>query len=495
MGPGGVGALSGLLAALALPPFHLWPLAFLALVPLVRVLGREDTTPARAVGMGLAFGAAFYLPLTHWMPATLHGLIPAGALVGFLGMGILVGIAGLQVRLVHWLLQEGRAAPVLAVPGVWVTAEFLVARAGPVAFPWTPLGLSLASVPPLAAPAELGGVAALTLWITAVNGWVGGARKGGEATGGGPLMWTVVLLLLLAVPAGWGVYRVGSLERSETAPVELVALDLDRETLLDPERRDLAAGRALERAMAGARGAAGAAPVVSLLPEAPFAAFWEEGAEARFRGFATDRGVPLMAGTRFRVRGRPRNGVILLGARGREVARHGKVRLVPAAEWPELAPGPDRGALEVAGLRIGTLICFEMGFGSRARALVRDGAHLLSNPTLDAWLRPVIRGEAGSAWSPAHAQHRAHLVLRAVETRRGAVRAPIGGELLVVGPTGGIRELRPIGFQGAVTVTPRTTGVTTWFVRFGDLGGVAGLLILGALVARARMPGTGLVRE
>ena len=483
-----MGALSGLLAALALPPFHLWPLAFLALVPLVRVLGREGTTARRAVGMGLAFGAAFYLPLTHWMPATLHGLIPAGALVGLLGIGILVGIAGLKVRLLHWLLREGRAAPVLAVPGVWVTAEFLVARAGPVAFPWTPLGLSLASVPPLVAPAELGGVAALTLWVTAVNGWVGGGWKGGGETGGRPLVGTVGLLLLLVVPAGWGVYRVGSLDLHDAAPVELVALDLDREALLDPERRDREAGRALERVMGGTRGAAGASSVVTLLPEAPFAASWEEGAGARFRALAREGGVPLMAGARFRVQDRPRNGVILLDARGREVARHGKVRLVPAAEWPELAPGPDRGALEVAGLRVGTLICFEMGFGSRARALVRDGAHLLSNPTLDAWLRPVVRGEAGGAWSPAHAQHRAHLVLRTVETRRGAVRSPIGGELLVVDPTGRIRELRPIGFQGAVTVTPRTTGVTTWFVRFGDLGGVVGLLILGALVARARVP-------
>lgn len=473
MSPAFAGGLSGLLAALALPPFHLWPLVFLALVPLVRALYRAGTSDGDAVRAGLAFGAAFYFPLVHWIPATLHGIIPAGALVGALGVGILVGVAGLQALLLHRLLRHGAAPAVLAVPAVWVTAEFLLARAGPLAFPWTPLGLALTGIPGLAAPAEWGGAAVLTFWIGLVNGGIAGAR----ARAPGRRLRPLAAMAILVLPAAWGVHRADRIHQEEAGPLDLVHLELSREVLVDPGARDREAGAALLR-LAGPGGAP------ALLPEAPFASFWEEGTRDRVADFARSRGTPVVAGARFREEGRDRNGVVLVDARGQEGLRHGKVRLVPAAEWPEMAPGPDRGVIPVDGTALGILICFETGFGSRARALVREGAELLANPTLDGWVRPVFHGPGERVWSAAHAQHRAHLVLRAIETRRGAVRSPVSGDLLVVDPSGTIQHRRMPGGEGVVRARPLTTGIRTGFVRFGDVGGMAGLLLLVGLGLR-----------
>lgn len=591
-GPGVAGAASGSLAALALPPFHLWPLAFVALVPLVRALGRPRTSPAGAVRAGLAFGAAFYLLLAHWLPATLHGLVPGGFLVGAFGLLILVGIAGLQASALHVLLRVRWGVPILALPAVWVTAEALVARAGPVAFPWTPLGLALAPVPALAGPAELGGVSMLTLWICLVNGWIAGgwrtprAREGrgsvparagssagGSSAGGssavggaaarpavrpaiGGAMRGAILLALVALPAGWSVHRAGALPVEALASVDLVQIHLPRDVLLDRELRDGEAAAALERVLRTAPdpllaepdpalvgpdpfgagpdpdlaapdpalaapdpalaapdtvlaapdsplaasdppraapdptlAASGPVRIPLLLPEAPFASSWDEGVSEWMARLARARGAPVAAGTRFREDGRDRNGVIVLDGEGREVARHGKVRLVPAAEWPGTGAGPDRGVLQLGGMDIATLICFEMGFGSRSRALVARGADLLWNPTLDGWLRPAPVRTGSRSWSAPLAQHRSHLVLRAVEARRGAVRSSVSGELLVVDPAGRVREQRPAGAEGVIRAAAETTGIRTWFVRFGDLGAVAGILMLAVVLGRSRWPG------
>jgi apolipoprotein N-acyltransferase len=475
-----------------------------ALVPLVRALGgkgrgeglqgsdgdgaspRTGGSDRDGVVAGLAFGAAFYLLLAHWLPATLHGLIPLGALIGGMGVAILVGIAGLQGVVLRRLLASGRVPALLAVPAVWVTAEFLVARAGPIAFPWTPLGLSLAPVPALAAPAEWGGVAVLTLWIGAVNGGIADLlAKRREARAA---LVTAVAAALLLAPWAWGAWRVATLPEEDAGPLALAQLHIPREVLLDPRARDREAAAALTRLAVP-----GSAPL--LLPESPFAATWEEGAGEWLRDFARARGTPLVAGARFQEEDRERNGVILLDGEGRELLRHGKVRLVPAAEWPGTAAGPDRGVIPLdrhGAPTLGILICFETGFGSRARTLVRGGAELLANPTLDGWVRPVLgrasTGDAspGRVFSAAHAQHRAHLVLRAVETRRGAVRSPVSGELLVVDPSGRIRTIRAPGGEGVVEVRPVTTEMRTGFTRFGDMGGLAGLLLLAGLVPASR---------
>lgn len=488
------GVLSGVLAALALPPFHLWPLAFTALVPVALAMSRRDAQRADAVAAGLAFGALFYGIVLHWIPFTVAGLVPFGAPLGFLTLVVLAGVGGLQAVLLHELLQKG-APPALALPAVWVSAEFLLVNAGPLAFPWTPLGLSFAAAPAWAAGAEWAGVHGLTLWICVVNGAVVAALSAPARVERRRWVWGAVVLTV--VPAVAGIVRDRTLPTSDLPPILLGQMHVARDTLLHPDLRDPSAFEALERIIGaaspdvGGPGSPGAGfpgeAAMLILPEAPFAATWEEGVGDRVREHARGMGLSILIGARTRNGDEGlRNAVFRVDPEGVARRVHAKTRLVPGVERPGFLPGPAGGVVSVGAgeaVRLGLVICFESAFGTEARRLRRSGAELLVNVTNDGWFAPAF----GPVPSVAHAQHRAHLILRAIETRMGAVRSSLGGEALVVGPTGRLLLSRPSGAEGIVSVRPTTSAATTGYVRYGDIGGLAGVLLLAGLVFRTRL--------
>ncbi len=479
----GAGALSGALASLALPPFNLWPLAFGALVPLTLSLTRPRLDYREVVAGGLWFGALFYGVTLHWVPFTVHGLMPLGALIGSLTIVILAAVGGVQAVALHHLVVRRGRAPVLAIPAVWVTTEVILGYAGPLAIPWTPLGLSLAAAPTLAGPAEWVGVRGLTLWIALVNGGMVQAlvSRARRATA----LNAVAATLLALGPAVAGLVRDRGLPMSQLPPVLVGQIQIPREEMLDPDRRDQRAAEALTRLMDSV-GTANAGPLVAVLPEAPFSAAWTAGVEDRTRIFARQLSLPILVGAHTLGAHVPdegearqrRNSVMLVDSDGTTQTVHSKTRIVPGVERPGLVAGPRGGILSIEALHLGFAICFEAAFGRDVRRLRNEGANLLVNPTNDAWLRPALP-VVGSA---ALAQHRAHLILRAVETRMGAVRSSLGGELLAIDPDGRVLAIRPAGGEGIVTVRPSASPLATGYVRYGDVGGLAGLSLLAVLL-------------
>ena len=240
----GSGALSGALAALALPPSGLWPLAFVAVVPLGVYLSAPLRTQGELTRSGLWFAGVFYGLALHWVPFTLHGMMPLGALLGLLFLAVLTLTGGVQSVALGRLLAAGRS-PVLALPAVWAAAEGLLARAGPLAMPWTPLGLSLATEPALATGAEWGGVSMLTLWIGLVNGALVGCFL--EPPGRRRRLRYLLAALLFSGPAFAGALRMRSLPMEDGPPVWVAAFPMVRAELLDPGRRELRAGESLSR--------------------------------------------------------------------------------------------------------------------------------------------------------------------------------------------------------------------------------------------------------
>ena len=484
----GAGALSGAAAALALPPAGLWPLAFVALVPLGVYLSAPVRTRGEQVRAGLWFAGVFYGVVLHWVPFTLNGMMPFGALLGLLALAVLAMTGGLQTLALGRLLAAGHS-PVLTLPAVWVAAEGLLARAGPLAMPWTPLGLSLAGVPALATAAEWGGVSALTLWLALVSGVLVGCYR--EPAPRRRRLGYLLAALLISGPALAGTVRMRSLPMKDGPPLWVAAFAMSRAELLDPARRELRAGESLSRissmlradARGRASGASGEAEARALLlPEAPFVASWGEGTGARILALAEEVGVPVVAGTLVRTGsasgpGAPplRNGVMFVGTDGSAALVHGKVRLVPGVESAGLAAGPRGGVLRLAGgLSVGFVLCFESAFGRDARELRRAGADVLVNPSNEGWFAPGLP----LLGSGAQAQHRAHLVLRAVETRMAALRPSLGGELLALGPDGRVHARRGPGADALERIVPSTSPVTTLYVRYGDLGGLVALVLL-----------------
>lgn len=144
-------------------------------------------------------------------------------------------------------------------------------------------------------------------------------------------------------------------------------------------------------------------------------------------------------------------------------------KFVPLVE--DVAPGSDPAPLVLAlrsqAIAVGPLICYEDIFPSLARGSVRAGADALVVLTNNGWF-----GESGAA-----AQHAAHSVLRAVETRRPVLRIGNAGWSGWIDEYGVIRAVltdpeKGIYFRGAraveVSRDSRWVGQQTAYVRLGD---------------------------
>jgi apolipoprotein N-acyltransferase len=116
---------------------------------------------------------------------------------------------------------------------------------------------------------------------------------------------------------------------------------------------------------------------------------------------------------------------------------------------------------------VGPLICYEDVFPELARNSVLAGSDVLAVLTNNGWF-----GEGGAA-----VQHAAHSVLRAVETRRPALRCGNGGWSGWIDEFGAVRstltdESGRIFFRGtrtvAVTRDARWIGRRSFYVLHGD---------------------------
>jgi len=314
------------------------------------------------------------------------------------------------------------------------------------------------------------------LCAAAVIAWTGarGPRVAARALTGA--------LVLALLPVGWGARRAASLgEGAGGASVLALALDVPPEAA--PELRAEAAVAAAERLVPGRRAEAR----VVALPEmavpldadsAPARPFL-----ARLGALAREEGAPVLVGARGTRSARALNSALLVGG---PAFRADKRRLVPGAEsgaalapaWLAPASGYARGegwpVLRLGPLRAGVLICWEVAFASDARRLARAGARSLVVLSNDGWF-----GGAAGPREAGVAQQLAHLTVRAIETRRGAVRSANGGPAAEVSPVGRVRRVEP---PGALLAFLPADPPDTLFLRTGDwVGPLAAAALLLAL--------------
>ncbi len=118
--------------------------------------------------------------------------------------------------------------------------------------------------------------------------------------------------------------------------------------------------------------------------------------------------------------------------------------------------------LEKTTLRVGTLVCFEDVFPSLARDAVKEGASILYVATNSAWY-----GRSSAA-----AQHRAHSILRAIETRRPVLRVGNDGWTGWIDEYGSVKNSLDPWEQSAtvfkITRDRRWVGKETFYVKHGD---------------------------
>lgn len=137
------------------------------------------------------------------------------------------------------------------------------------------------------------------------------------------------------------------------------------------------------------------------------------------------------------------NGVFQVGKDAKITASYFKIHLVPFGEYLPFEsilsklgnvvnevgtfdPGREYRLFDVAGIRFGSLICFEDVFPENAREFAKHGADVLVNYTNDAWYEN----------SSAQYQHLVFSQFRALESRRPLLRATNTGYTAVINAKG-----------------------------------------------------------
>jgi len=515
---------SGGLLAVASAPGPAGPLAFVALVPLLRRLV-AGLAPGAAARAGFVTGLASFGLGYAWLPFAEIGDGPSLAAAYALALPGLASLTALWAGAVALLARRSARLALAAAPGLWVAFEFARAAEWVLSVPWHHLGYALAEVPALAQSASVVGLYGLSFWVAATNaGLVLAPRL--------PRAGRAALVAALAVPLlpGLSMLREGAAPEATTGPtpIRVAAVQpaipyADRHR---PERfhANLRAVLALsERALART----GAPADVVVWPESAWERPVSGGGDAFLAALAHDLGTPIVTGV-WRIpvsrgaagsgaarepgatgasreaasaRGEVadtaawRNAAVLAAPDGTTRAVADKVHPVPVVErapdgaaaralarlglWTgTFAPGapPAPFALRGAGggvIRAGVLVCIDAGYPELARGLRRAGADVVF----------AVANEAGtSVW--AARLHARVTRLRAIENRMPVVRVANGGPSQWIDAQGRVRGELASGAAGAAVHAVAAGAPMPLATRLGDVpAALAAASALAAAVA------------
>ena len=440
-----ISVAGGLALYASFPPVGVWPLAVLG--PALLVIALTGRSLRASFGCGLAFGLALFVPLLSWLAneAWYVWIALAGALAVIFAV-LAIG-QRLLLRLPYWPA---------AVAGWWVCVEAVRDR-WPYAFPWGRLAMSQ-SVAPDVRWVAVGGAPLLSFLVALTGAMIARAVLAQLAPGlpgswrsrksWGPALAAVVTAGL--VLAG-GLLPVDPTGGAPTVPVAAIQGNVPRarnlpQLLNDSEVTQNHAAATLKLA---AEVKAGRLP-------APGLVIWPENSTdldprqdpaiyAELAAAVAAVGQPILVGE---VLQDPQRNVGQLWVPGRgPTTFYVKRELVPFGEYipfrglissfsslPSLqpvdfTPGHQAVVFDVGKIRLGDVICYEVGFDNLVRSEVTAGANLLAVQSNDADFE--IDGQLGET-----EQQTAMARIRAIESDRAVVYASTTGESTIIAPDG-----------------------------------------------------------
>jgi apolipoprotein N-acyltransferase len=443
----------GLALAAAFPPVGFWPLAAVGPGLLVVSLWRRSLRGSFAVGLG--FGLAFFVPLLSWLINV--AWYAWGALA--VAEAVIFALFAIGQRLMLRL----RAWPV-AVACWWVAVEAFRDR-WPYAFPWGRLSMSQAQAPTVRWVAY-GGPPLLTFLVALAGttlAWLLLAPRqaprsvasravpaavGRRVVPGLALAAAAGLALAgAALPAGqWG-------PGSPTAEVAAVQGNVPRAGTFAKQAQEATVtgnhAAATKQLAAQVRAGSRAAPDLVIWPEnsTDIDPSLDPVTYATIAGAVSAIGRPVLVGA---VLDNPRRntGELWLPGRG-PVAIYAKRQLVPFGEYipfrgiissfsslPSLqpvdfTPGHRAVVFRVGKIRLGDVICYEVGFDNLVSSEVTAGANLLTEQTNDADFE--LDGQLGETL-----QQLAMARIRAIEFDRAMIVSGTTGVSAIIAPDGSL---------------------------------------------------------
>lgn len=475
----------------------LWPLAWVALLPLLLAL--REASPGRALLLGWWAETLMYWVGFYWLIGT---MVRFGSLT--VPMSVLCfAIIGLgnSVRLglfAWWLRRTARADSPwwrgLLLPACgYVALDYLFPRV----FPWY-LGFLQRPALPFIQIADVTGVHGITFVLvmgsTVGAAWVPHPAQPGSRT---RRLMGLGLVGVLLLQGGYGLWRMRQITAAmqHASPLRLALIQPN--IGMDEKRAGLAREAQLEAQLALSVATLDQYPDLIIWPESmyPFEVPehlpqlpWPHLPQAQHTHWLI--GALTSAG-----RGSARqvfNAALLLAPDERILGRYAKQQLLAFGEYiplqrflpflrhlsptiGNLTPGAGGIVTLPNGVGIGPLICYEDIVPALGRQAVRQGAQVLVNLTNDVWF--------GATRAPY--QHRALAALRAVENRVYLVRVTNTGLTSIFDALGQERATLPLFQADALVQTIQPLRLPTVYTRFGDwfaqlCSALALLLALGA---------------
>lgn len=430
-------AASGLLVVASFPPFNLFPLCFVALVPWLWFL--RSASPRAGFRSGLVFGWIFWLGefsfvagfVTHWTRSPALGLVPylVGCFLGSFYFGLFGWLATLAYR---------RRAVWLA-PVAWAGVEVFRSYIFGLAFPFGLLASPLTPWPAVIQSAHYGTVFFVSAWVALASVIVVelGARNR-RVTG---LVVGFVAILALSL---WR-YSQPETGRSRTVAAGQPGIDMafSEQAGIDgriAERVDQIEGEALGADLLVlpegiTHAELDAPPPVQFIvsPRLPLVFGGQRGAGPAFQSaFSYDGEWRHADKTRL---------VIF----GEYVPFRDYLPFLKGFDLPggDLQPGKDVELLPVAGFQVGSCLCFEALFPDVPYREAKKGANLLAVMSIDDWY-------FGTNAPP---QLRDATNWRAIESGMPAVRAASLGYTIISDARGRTVARAPLGKTAMIKAT------------------------------------------
>jgi len=464
--------LSSFLLILSHPPYNLWFLAWVGLVPLLAAL--EGQGFWSGFRRGYLFGIVYCFGMFWWL---IHVTLP-GMILFNMFLALYFALFAATAALVE---RHKIAVRALMIACAWVTWEFARSRLFS-GFGWASLGHTQYRNIPLIQWASVAGVFGVSFILMIVNGLIAGAIAQRDGARWKSLAAAAVIATGVCL-AGWGFLADG---RDGSAPLRAAVIqpNIAQSEKWDPLKRE----EIFDRLGIMTRRAAEHHPDLVIWPESSLPASPAEIPRMMVQACALARraGVPILIGYVRQDKGRYYNSAGLIAADGTWRGEYDKRHLVPFGEYiplrglfpflehivpvEDMSPGH---GLPVFHLRtadgrpydFSTLICFEDTVSSAGRALTRAGARVLVNMTNDAWF-----GKTKAPWL-----HLQAAVLNAAALHRPVIRSSNTGVSAAISASGEIQgvltgEDGQAVFQSGVKIfTVHPASGETFYLKFGDI--------------------------
>lgn len=505
--------LSGVLMALAYPPFEYDWLIWVALVPLIGALWfRPNRSPLGHLVLGYTTGVVFFLIVFVWITE----VTPPGWVLLCMYLGIFIGVWGWFAGTVvfperrtdaqtpynrqPWMNSWTNLRLVASGAAAWVGLEWVRGELF-TGFGWNALGVSQFEQTSMIQIADFTGVGGISFLIVMVNlvlvitvrRFVTEVRQMRVR----PHYDFTITIAMVAMAFSYGIHHYYR-PPGESIPLKVAAIqaNIPQDEKWDPAFEE----RILKTYRRQTEVALIAKPELLIWPEAatPRPALNDQALLAEVTEIAASGPVDFLFGTVYYDAFGGYNSAVLLHP-NTTAQVYNKNHLVPFGEYvpfrhsfplfawavgdqvpADFDAGVEPAVLELSRVpvRIAPLICFEDTLGELTRAFVSRGAQVLVVLTNDGWFRE----SAGSR------QHLANSIFRAVENRRPLIRAANTGVTAFIDPLGRVQaQLESAdgntfieGFLSG-TVSVPVAPIRTFYTRHGELFSV--ICVFAALIA------------